>query len=42
MWERIWSSFAKQGLMRTLGATLVTIEPGYVEIALSPHPAISQ
>jgi uncharacterized protein (TIGR00369 family) len=40
--ERIRSSFAKQGLMSTLGATLVTVTPGFVEIALRPHPAISQ
>ncbi len=40
--ERIRSSFAKQGLMSTLGATLVTIAPGRVEIAINPTPAISQ
>jgi len=40
--ERIRSSFAKQGLMGTLGATLITVAPGRVEIALNPHPAISQ
>lgn len=40
--ERVRSSFAKQGLMRTLGATLVSVAPGMVEIALSPHSAISQ
>ena len=40
--HRIRSSFAKQGLMSTLGATLVTVAPGRVEIALSPSPAISQ
>lgn len=40
--ERIRSSFAKQDLMRTLGATLVSVAPGQVEIALSPHPAIAQ
>jgi uncharacterized protein (TIGR00369 family) len=39
---RIRSSFAKQGLMRTLGATLGTVSPGLVEIALRPGPAISQ
>lgn len=39
---RIRASFAKQGLMSTLGATLVTVAPGRVEIALNPHPAISQ
>jgi len=40
--ERIRSSFAKQGLMSTLGATLGPIAPGLVEIALRPDPAISQ
>jgi uncharacterized protein (TIGR00369 family) len=40
--ERVRSSFAKQGLMTTLGATLGSVSPGVVEIALSPHPAISQ
>jgi len=37
--ERIQSSFVKQGLMSTLGATLVTVAPGRVEIALRPHQA---
>src|SRR5215467_10706781 len=40
--ERVRASFAKQGLMTTLGATLEGVSPGIVEIALSPHPAISQ
>jgi uncharacterized protein (TIGR00369 family) len=40
--ERIRSSFVKQGLMSTLGATLGTVSPGSVEITLFPHPAISQ
>lgn len=40
--ERIRSSFAKQGLMGTLGATLGDVSPGHVEIMLRPHPAISQ
>jgi len=40
--ERVRSSFAKQGLMATLGATLGNVLPGMVEIALRPHPAISQ
>ena len=39
---RIRSSFAKQGLMTTLGATLGDLAPGRVEIALRPHPGISQ
>jgi uncharacterized protein (TIGR00369 family) len=40
--ERIRASFAKQGLMSTLGATLTKVAPGFVEIALRPAPAISQ
>src|SRR5689334_5941500 len=40
--ERVRLSFAKQGLMTTLGATLDSVAPGVVEIGLTPHPAISQ
>jgi uncharacterized protein (TIGR00369 family) len=40
--ERIRLSFAKQGLMRTLGASLCNIAPGLVEIAIHPDPSISQ
>jgi uncharacterized protein (TIGR00369 family) len=40
--ERIRGSFDRQGLMRTLGATLDLIEPGHVVIALRPSAAISQ
>lgn len=40
--SRIRSSFSKQGLMTTLGARLEKVEPGFVEIALSPSPAVSQ
>ena len=40
--ERVRTSFAKQGLMSTLGATLVTVTSGCVEVALEPTPAISQ
>jgi uncharacterized protein (TIGR00369 family) len=40
--ERVRSSFAKQGLMITLGATLGSVSPGMVEIVLFPHPEISQ
>ena len=40
--ERVRASFAKQGLMATLGARLESVSPGLVEISLSPHPAISQ
>lgn len=40
--ERIRSSFAKQGLMQTLGATLEHVSHGRVEIAIQPNPTISQ
>ncbi len=40
--ERIQASFAKQGLMATLGASLVNVAPGRVEISIRPVPAISQ
>lgn len=39
---RVRESFARQGLMATLGATLGKVEPGVVEIAVTPTPAISQ
>ena len=40
--ERVRASFAKQGLMKTLGASLGEVSPGLVEIAIRPDPAISQ
>jgi len=40
--ERIATSFAKQGMMKTLGATLGKISSGAVEIELKPSPAIAQ
>ena len=40
--NRIAESFAAQGLMATLGATLEHIEPGEVRIALVPHPGVTQ
>ena len=40
--ERIRSSFAKQGLMSTLGATLSNVSPGFVEIVIRSTSAISQ
>jgi len=40
--NRIRTSFAKQGLMRTLGATLHKVTSGQVEIVLVPKPEISQ
>ena len=40
--ERVRASFARQGLMGTLGAQLVTVAPGSVEIAMEPDPSNSQ
>jgi uncharacterized protein (TIGR00369 family) len=40
--KRIRASFAKQGLMGTLGANLVSVSPGTVEIALPTSPSVSQ
>jgi len=39
---RIAASFAKQGLMETLGAVLGDVSPGAVEILLKPRAAVSQ
>lgn len=39
---RVRASFAKQGLMETLGASLLRVSPGAVDIALAPSPFISQ
>ena len=39
---RIEASFAKQGLMETLGASITGLSPGAVEISFAPKPAISQ
>ena len=39
---RIRASYAKQGLLTTMGATLGRVAPGFVEIALRPSPANSQ
>ena len=40
--QRIRASFARQGMMRTIGATLGKISPGQVEVFLLPTPAITQ
>ncbi len=40
--QRISASFEKQGLMRTIGATLGSVRPGQVEIILTPHAGVSQ
>ena len=39
---RIQASFDKQGLMSTLGASILRIAPGAVDIALSASPSVSQ
>ncbi len=39
---RVRESFARQGLMETLGASLVRVAPGLVEIALAASTAVSQ
>jgi uncharacterized protein (TIGR00369 family) len=40
--DRIAASFAAQGLMTTLGAQLVRVVQGEVQIALLPRPELSQ
>lgn len=40
--RRIAASFARQGLMATLGARLVGVAPGQVRIAAPVTPAVSQ
>jgi uncharacterized protein (TIGR00369 family) len=39
---RVRASFASQGLMATLGASLVRVSPGLVEISLPASRAVSQ
>lgn len=40
--DRIAASFSAQGLMTTLGAELILVSPGEVQIALLPRPELSQ
>jgi uncharacterized protein (TIGR00369 family) len=40
--ERVRQSFARQGAMTLIGATLVDVRPGYCAIALVPRPEVSQ
>ncbi|MDA0998570.1 MAG: PaaI family thioesterase [Proteobacteria bacterium] len=40
--DTVRSSFAKQGLMRTLGAELADIRPGFVAIRLPFNPGLTQ
>jgi uncharacterized protein (TIGR00369 family) len=39
---RVQASFARQGLMTTLGASLIRVSPGQVEISLPTSAAVSQ
>jgi uncharacterized protein (TIGR00369 family) len=39
---RVRGSFARQGAMKTLGAVLTAVEPGYCAIALVPRPEVAQ
>ena len=39
---RVRASFARQGAMKTLGAEIVAVAPGYTAIALKPRPEVSQ
>lgn len=40
--QRIRESFARQGAMALIGASLDRVEPGYCAISLAPRPEISQ
>lgn len=39
---RVRDSFARQGAMRLIGATLADVAPGYCSIALTPRPDLAQ
>jgi uncharacterized protein (TIGR00369 family) len=42
-WEaKVRESFARQGIMGTLGAEMTRVEPGFVEIAADFHDGLSQ
>jgi len=40
--DRVRRSFARQGAMATLGASLEAVEPGYCAVSLMPTPAVAQ
>ncbi len=42
LWQRVASSFARQGLMQHLGAELRQVRPGQVEIALPYSERVTQ
>ena len=39
---RVRESFARQGAMRLIGATIDEVAPGYCAIAITPRPELSQ
>ena len=39
---RVRDSFARQGAMQLIGATIVDVSPGHCAIALTPRPEIAQ
>ena len=39
---RVRESFARQGAMRLIGASIAEVAPGYCAIALTPCPSLSQ
>ncbi|CAG0964323.1 acyl-CoA thioesterase [Burkholderiales bacterium] len=40
--RRVRESFARQGAMATIGATLDAVEPGHCAISIVPRPELSQ
>jgi len=40
--DRVRESFARQQVMRTIGATLTSVTPGIVEIEMDYQPALTQ
>ncbi|HEU6442001.1 MAG TPA: PaaI family thioesterase [Microvirga sp.] len=40
--ERVRASFARQGLMETLGASIARVSPGEVDLVLPMSPSLSQ
>ena len=40
--QRVRDSFGRQAFMSMLGATLTSVEPGLVEIRLTPRPELTQ
>jgi len=40
--ERVRASFARQAVMRTIGAEITTVTPGLVEITLAYRPDLAQ